>query len=572
MADLPLPYLAVRGREQHTFDAIVIGSGMSGGWAAKELCEKGLKTLVLERGRNVVHRDDYPTAMKEPWELPHRGELPPQFKRENPVASQIYALDGATRHFFVKDADHPYVQETPFTWIRGYQVGGRSLLWARWTQRWSEQDFAANAEEGIGVDWPLRYADVAPWYSYVEKFVGIAGNRDGLPQIPDGEFLPPMEMNCLDRHMKQAIESRWRNRHLVISRTANLTKPLHGRGACVHRDRCARGCPYGGYFSTNAGTMPAAIATGNLTLRPHSVVHSVIHDAARQRATGVRVIDAETKQVTEYFAKVVFVNASTLNSTLILLNSKSERFPNGLGNDSDQLGRNLMDHNYRVKVTARHDGFRDQGTYGRRPTGTLIPRFRNVGDDRRSDYLRGYAFSVFAGRGRGNLGPDDPPLGAEFKDKSAQLGPWTLWMNCMAEHLPYADNRVTLDPDRKDPWGMPQLRIRCTQRENEETMVKDMLATAGEMAEAAGFTDIRVWDSKEPIGLGVHEMGTARMGRDPKTSVLNAHNQLHAVRNVFVTDGACMTSSACQNPSITYMALTARAADHAVSELKKGAL
>jgi choline dehydrogenase-like flavoprotein len=569
MPDAPLPYLAIRGREQHTFDAIVIGSGMTGGWAAKEFCEQGLKTLVLERGRNVEHVKDYPTATKESWELPHRGALTPQFRRENPILTQVGAVTGATQHFFVKDAEHPYVQQQPFAWIKGYQVGGKSLLWARWTQRWSDLDYEANAKQGIAIDWPIRYADIAPWYAHVEKFVGIAGNRDGLPQIPDGEYLPPVDMNCVDRHMKQVIESRWPGRNLVISRTANLSRPLNGRGPCVFRDRCARGCPYAGYFSANSATIPAAAATGHLTLRPDSVVHSILYDEAKQRATGVRVIDAVTKEVTEFFARVIFVNAGTLNSTLVLLNSKSPRFPHGLGNDSDQLGRNLMDHNYRVKVTARHPGFQDKYYYGRRPTGTLLPRFRNLRDDEGRDFLRGYSFSVFAGRSQGNVGPDDPPLGAVFKAKSAQLGAWTLWMNCMAEHLPYADNRVTLSPDRVYAWGMPLLQIHCTHRENEENMVKDILATAQETAEACGFENIRVWDSKEMIGLGIHEMGTARMGRDAKTSVLNAHNQMHAVQNVFVTDGACMTSSAWQNPSITYMALTARAADYAVSEMKK---
>jgi choline dehydrogenase-like flavoprotein len=569
MSEASSPYLAVRGREQHTYDAIVIGSGISGGWAAKELCEKGLKTLVLERGRQVEHLTDYPTAMKEPWELPHRGNLTPQFRRDNPILTQVGAVDGTTEHFFVKDHEHPYVQQAPFSWIRGYQVGGRSLLWARWTQRWSDLDYEANAKQGIGIDWPIRYADIAPWYSYVEKFVGISGSRDGLSQIPDGEYLPPMELNCVDRHMKQVIESRWPGRNLVICRTANLSEPLPGRGPCVYRDRCARGCPYAGYFSTNSATLPAAIATGNLTLRPHSVVHSILYDDQRQRATGVRVIDAETKQVTEFFARLIFVNASTINTALILLNSKSERFPNGLGNDSDQLGRNLMDHNYRVKVTGRHDGFRDRYYHGRRPTGTLVPRFRNLGADQRQDFVRGYAFSVFASRGRGNLAPGDPPIGAVFKEKSAQLGGWGLWMNCMAEHLPYSDNRVTLSLDQTDAWGLPLAQIHCTHRENEEAMVKDMLETAQEMAEASGFTHVRAWDSKEPVGLGIHEMGTARMGRDPRVSVLNAHNQMHTVKNVFVSDGACMTSSAWQNPSITYMALTARAADYAVGEMKK---
>lgn len=557
------------GKIAHTYDAIVIGSGMSGGWAAKELCEHGLKTLVLERGRNVEHITDYPTAMLEPWQMRDRGVFSPQFKRDNPILTQCGGVFPANEHFFVKDHEHPYDQTKPFSWIRGYQVGGKSLMWARWTQRWSDLDFEANLREGIGVDWPIRYADIAPWYSYVEKFVGISGNRDGLPQIPDGEFLPPMDLNCLEQHMKETIESRWPGRNLVISRSANLTKPVEGRGACQFRDRCSRGCPFGGYFSSNSATLPAAAATGNLTLRPDSVVHSILYDEASGRATGVRVIDAHTKETTEYFAKILFVNASTINTTLVLLNSTSPRFPHGLGNDSGQLGRNLMDHNYRVKVTARHEGFQDKYYYGRRPTGALLPRFRNLGRDSQRDFLRGYAFAVFGSRGRGHADETTPPIGAEFKKAQTTLGDWHLWMNCMGEHLPHPDNRITLSKTETDAWGMPKLVIDCEYKENELAMLKDIMATAGEMAEASGFRDIRVWDSQEVPGLGIHEMGTARMGRDPRTSVLNGFNQMHAVKNVFVTDGACMTSSACQNPSITYMALTARAAHHAIDELKK---
>jgi choline dehydrogenase-like flavoprotein len=568
-ASSAVPHISPRGKETNSFDAIVIGSGMSGGWAAKELCEKGLKTLVLERGRNVEHIKHYPTAMSESWELPHRGVFSPEFIRQNPILTQCSGVFGANEHFFVKDAEHPYEQVKPFSWIRGSQVGGKSLMWARWTQRWSDLDFEANAREGIAVDWPIRYADLAPWYSYVEKFVGISGSRDGLPQIPDGEFLPPMELNCIEQHMKSTIESRWPGRNLVICRSANLTKPMEGRGVCMYRDRCSRGCPYGGYFSANSATLPAAFATGNLTLRPDSVVHSVIYDDQKERATGVRVIDAHTKETTEYFAKIIFVNASTLNTSLILLNSTSERFPNGLGNDSGQLGHNLMDHNYRVKVTGRHEGFQDKYYYGRRPTGALLPRFRNLGNDKQSDFLRGYSFAVFGSRGRGNHDENTPPIGAVFKKKSTELGNWNLWMNCMAEHLPHYDNKITLSKTKTDAWGMPTMIIDCEHKENELAMIKDMIMTAGEMAEASGFENVNAWDSKEAPGLGIHEMGTARMGRDPKTSVLNGHNQMHAVKNVFVTDGSCMTSSAWQNPSLTYMTLTARAADYAVSELKK---
>ncbi len=570
MAESPAaPSLAVQGKNAQTYDAIVIGSGMSGGWAAKELCEKGLKTLVLERGRSVEHIKDYPTAMLEPWELPYRGERSPAFVRDNPILSQCYAADGTTEHFFVKDREHPYEQVKPFSWIRGYQVGGKSLMWARWTQRWSDLDFEANARDGIAVDWPIRYADLAPWYSYVEKFAGISGNRDGIPVIPDGEFLPPMEMNCLEQHMKGVIESRWSDRRLVISRSANLTVPHLGRGLCQFRNRCARGCPFGGYFSANSATLPAAAATGNLTLRPDSVVHSLIYDEARDRVTGVRVIDAHTKAPTEFFAKVVFVNGGTINTTLLLLNSTSARFPNGLGNDSGQLGHNLMDHNYRVKVQAHHDGFQDKYYYGRRPTGALLPRFRNVRPGEKLDFLRGYSFSVFGSRGRAGHQPGDPPIGADFKDHSTRLGAWNLWMNCMAEHLPHYDNQITLNRDKTDAWGMPTVRIDCQHRDNELKMIKDIMMTAQEMTEAAGFRDIRVYDTQEAPGLGIHEMGTCRMGRDPRTSVLNGFNQMHAVKNVFVTDGAAMASSAWQNPSLTYMALTARAADYAVEELKR---
>jgi choline dehydrogenase-like flavoprotein len=551
------------------YDAIVIGSGITGGWAAKELCEQGLKTLVLERGRDVQHIADYPTAMSESWQLPHRGELTPEFRRENPNLTQSAEVTGANQHFFVPDRDHPFEQKRPYAWIRGYQVGGKSLTWARWTQRWSDLDFEANAREGIGIDWPIRYADLAPWYSYVEKFVGISGNRDGLAQIPDGEFLPPMQLNALDLHLKQSIEARYPGRNLVISRTANLSQPMPGRGVCMYRNRCSRGCPFGGYFSSNSATLPAAMATGNLTVHPFAVVHSILYDDQTGRAAGVRVIDARTKASTEYFAKVIFVNGSTLNTTLILLNSTSARFPAGLGNDSGQLGHNLMNHNYRARLTAIHDGFKDKYYYGRRPTGALIPRFRNLKPGGGMDFLRGYSFVVISARAAGNGEAADEPIGAAFKEKEAEVGPWGVRMVSMAEQLPYFDNQVSLSRDKVDAWGVPLLVMDAGYKENEERMTKDMLATSAEMAETAGFRNVRSWDVNDTIGLHIHEMGTARMGRDPKTSVLNAHNQIHAVKNVFVSDGACMTSSGWQNPSITYMALTARAARHAVDELKQ---
>ncbi|MBT1711983.1 GMC family oxidoreductase [Fulvivirgaceae bacterium PWU5] len=540
---------------------------MSGGWAAKELCEKGLRTLVLERGRNVEHIKDYTTATKDPWELPHRGQLSAAMREENPIVSKCYAFNEATEHFFVKDREHPYEQVKPFSWIRGYQVGGKSLLWARWTQRWSDLDFTANAREGIAIDWPIRYADIAPWYSYVEKFVGIAGNRDGIPHLPDGEFLPPMDMNCIEQHLKKSIESTFPDRKLIISRTANLTKAIGNRGPCQARDLCSRGCPFSGYFSSNSATLPAARATGNLTLRPHAVVHSIIYDDATQKAKGVRVIDALTHETTDYFARIIFVNAGTLNTTLLFLNSTSSRFPNGFGNDSGVLGHYLMDHNYRARFEGSHDGYQDQYYSGRRPTGVYIPRFRNVGNDKQKSFLRGYAIAAGGSRRQGSV--DGDMLGIQLKEAMQKPGVWDLWMNGMGECLPYRDNKVTLSPDQKDAWGIPQLKIDCEYKTNELEMLKDILATGAEMLENAGFKNVEAYDDGATPGLGIHEMGTARMGRDPKTSVLNAHNQVWGARNVFVTDGACMTSNACQNPSLTYMALTARAVDYAISELKK---
>ncbi len=558
-----------KARQDNTYDAIVIGSGMSGGWAAKELCEKGLKTLVLERGRDVQHIKDYPTAAKEIWEFPHRGRLPREITEENPVVSRCYAFSEATEHFFVKDKEHPYVQTKPFDWIRGYQVGGKSLMWARMTQRWGEIDFEANAQDGYGADWPIRYKDLAPWYSYVEKFVGISGNRDGLPQVPDGEFLPAMELNCLEKHFKQSLEASFPGRHLIASRTANLSRAHNGRGPCQYRSLCERGCPYGGYFSANSATIPAAMATGNMTLRPFSVVHSIIYDEQKQRASGVRVIDAETKEEIEFYANVIFVNAGTLNTTLILMNSTSSRFPNGLGNDSGVLGHYLMDHNYRGRIHAEYEGFEDKYYFGRRPSGIYIPRFRNFGTDKQESFLRGYAMSGSAYRGNGNVSATDEPIGAEFKEKLTEPGPWRIGLTGMGECLPYFENHVKLSKDQKDEWGIPLLEIDCEYKENEVNMLSDMFDSGAEMLEKAGFKNIATHDSEQAPGLGIHEMGTARMGKDPKTSVLNAGNQMHDVKNVFVSDGACMTSSACQNPSITYMALTARAVDYAMNELKK---
>lgn len=555
--------------QSNTFDAIVIGSGMSGGWAAKEFCEKGLKTLVLERGRNVEHVKDYPTAMLNHWEFPHRLRMPQKIVEDNPVVGKCYAFDEATQHFFVKDKEHPYIQKKPFDWIKGYQVGGKSLLWARMTQRWSKVDFEANAKDGVAIDWPIRYKDIAPWYSYVEKFVGISGNKDGLPQIPDGEFLPPMQMNCVEKQFKKRLELNFKKRNLIISRTANLSQSHLGRGPCQYRDRCSRGCPFGGYFSSNSATLPSAMATGNLTLRPFSVVHSIIYNEDKGVATGVRVIDAETNEMQEFFSDVIFVNASTLNTTLILMNSTSSRFPEGLGNDSGVLGHYLMDHNYRGTLRADVDGFMDKYYFGRRPTGIYLPRFRNFGDDAQETFLRGYSYSGGAFRTSSNTINSTKPFGAEFKEKLTEPGPWKISLQGMGEHLPYFDNHVRLSKDKKDEWGMPILEIDCEYKTNEMNMLKDILDSGEKMLEKVGFKNIVKIDSKSVPGAGIHEMGTARMGKDSKTSILNGFNQMHAVKNVFVTDGACMTSSACQNPSITYMALTARAVDYAVSEMKK---
>lgn len=560
-------HLNLKGTKENTYDAIVIGSGISGGWAAKEFCEKGLKTLVLERGRQVEHIKDYPTATMAPWEFPHRNVLPNAVREENPIVSRCYAYEEATEHFFVKDKEHPYVQTRPFDWIRGYQVGGKSLTWARWTQRWGESDFEANAKEDIAVDWPIRYKDLAPWYSYVEKFAGISGNKDGLAQIPDGEFLPPMEMNCVEKHLKKSVADNFKNRHVVISRTANLSTSLLGRGPCQYRNLCNRGCPFGGYFSSNSTTIPAAMVTGNLTLRPFSVVHSIIYDETTQKASGVRVIDTNTKEAKEYFAKVIFINAGTLNTASILLNSTSARFPNGMGNDSGELGHNLMDHNYNARISGEHQGFQDQYFSGRRPTGIYIPRFRNWGDDKQTAYKRGFAFASANGRETQSI--DGVSIGKDLKTALTTLGPWKVHLVGMGECLPDHNNKVTLSKDKQDSWGMPLLDIDASFTQNEHNMTKDILATGAEMLDKAGFTNIVKRDANSAMGLGIHEMGTARMGRDAKTSVLNGNNQVWGATNVFVTDGAAMTSGSCQNPSLTYMALTARAVNFAVKELKK---
>ncbi|MFD1140764.1 GMC oxidoreductase [Larkinella insperata] len=555
-----------------TYDAIVIGSGISGGWAAKELTEKGLRTLVLERGRDVKHVVDYPTTMLNTWEMEHRGQLPLSVRQENPIVGKCYAFNETSAHFFVKDAEHPYVQEKPFDWIRGYQVGGKSLLWARQTQRWSQFDFDGPARDGFAVEWPISYADVAPWYSHVEKFAGITGNKDGLPTLPDGEFLPPHEWNCVEKYFSQQMKAKYKDRHVIMGRAAHITKPqpIHlqqGRAQCQHRTICERGCPFGGYFSSNASTIPWAAKTGKMTLRPNSVVHSIIYDEKKGKATGVRVIDATTKQMIEFYARIIFVNAAALNTNLVLLNSTSSRFPNGLGNDSGVLGKYVAFHNYRAGISAEYDGFLDSTTEGRRPNGPYIPRFRNV-YKQETDFLRGYAAGFSAYRmSKTNLDGFGTDLKANLANPT--LGGWGVGSHMMGETIPKETNYVALDQSLKDPFGIPQLKISIAYDDNDDKMVKDYQEQMTEMFTAAGFTNIRVRDDKRNPGLDIHEMGGVRMGKDPKTSMLNKWNQLHHCKNVFVTDGASMTSTSTQNPSLTYMAFTARAVDYAVKEMKK---
>lgn len=565
-------YINSSGAVKNTFDAIVIGSGISGGWAAKELCDHHLRTLVLERGKDVVHIKDYPTATKNPWDFPHRGEIPLAVAKENPIVGRCYAFNEATEHFFVKDKEHPYVQEKPFDWIRGYQVGGKSLLWARQTQRWSKYDFEGPARDGYAVDWPIRYEDIAPWYSYVERFAGISGNKDGYDTLPDGEFLPPWEMNCVEKDIQQKIMSNYKDRYVVQGRCAHLTRPqpIHiqqGRTQCQARSLCDRGCPYGGYFSSNASTIPWAERSGYLTLRPDSVVDSIIFDDKNNKATGVRVIDAHTKAVTEYFAKVIFVNASCFNSNLILLNSTSRRFPNGFGNDNGLLGKYVAFHNYRGTVNGTYDGPQDEYYYGRRPTQPMMPNFRNV-HKQETDFLRGYMSFYGAGRGRAN-GTGKEQIGKGYKDAITEAGDWYVSMMMQGETIPKETNHVTLSRDKKDRWGMPQLIFSVDYDDNDERLFNDFLNQASEMLDKAGVKNITTHDSKQAPGLDIHEMGGVRMGKDPKTSMLNSWNQFHNCKNVFVTDGACMTSTSTQNPSLTFMALTARAANYAVEQLKK---
>ncbi|MEP7268242.1 MAG: GMC family oxidoreductase [Saprospiraceae bacterium] len=555
--------------KKRTYDAIVIGSGASGGWAAKELCDAGLKTLVLERGREVKHIVDYPTASKAPWEFEFRGTVPLE-KRIGITAGRFIREESL--HWALKDDEQPVIYEKPFRWFRGYHVGGKSLLWARQTQRWSDFDFTGPERDGFAVDWPIRYKDLEPWYTHVEMFAGIAGNKDGIEELPDSMVMPGFEQSCIETYFKEQVKKNYPDRHVIQGRCAHLTDPqeIHkqqGRNKCQNQNMCNRGCIYGAYFSSNASTIPWAMKTGKLTMRPDAVVHSVIYDEKKGRATGVRIIDRLSHEMMEFKAKIIFVNASTINSSAILLNSKSERFPNGLGNDNGIMGKYLAWHNYRGKANAQYEGFTDKKTDGRNPSNSYIPRFRNV-RAQETDFLRGYAIGIGGGRGSRS---DTSMIGEQLRDNilHPELGPWGISSWMMGECVPSEQNHLRLSEDKKDKYGIPQIILSCDWTDNDDKMVADYIEQSKEMFAKAGFTNITAVDTKSPPGSDIHEMGGMRMGRDPKTSLLNGWNQLHQCKNVFVTDGACMTSTSTQNPTLTFMAITARAANHAVEELKK---
>lgn len=551
------------------YDAIVVGSGISGGWAAKELTEKGLRVLLLERGRNIEHIKDYKNATKSPWEYPHRGGHTKEMEKHYPVLKRDYPLNEKNLDYWVKDEESPYTETKRFDWYRGYHVGGRSLMWGRQSYRWSDFDFAANAREGIAIDWPIRYAEIAPWYDHVEKFAGISGSIEGLPQLPDGQFQPAMPLNCGEVMVSEKLKKLFGGRrHLIPGRTANITQPLPGRTQCQSRDACWLGCPYGGYFSTQSSTLPAAVATGRLTLKPFAIVTEVIYDKDAKRASGVRVLDAVSNQTTDYKAKVVFLCASTLNSTWLLMRSATDVWPGGLGSSSGVLGHNLMDHHFRCGASGKLEGMEDKYIYGRRPTGFYIPRYRNLFGDKR-EYVRGFGYQGSASREGWSRAVAELGIGGAFKDAMAQPGQWSIGATAFGEMLPNDANRVSMDDTKKDKWGLPVLRIDCATGENEAKMRKDMINDMAEMLTACGAKDVDTYDNEYFPGMGIHEMGTARMGKDPKVSVLNKWNQVWDAPNVFVTDGSCMVSAACQNPSLTYMALTARAVDHAVGELNR---
>ncbi|MGH7476699.1 MAG: GMC oxidoreductase [Longimicrobiales bacterium] len=551
------------------YDAIVVGSGISGGWAAKELTERGLRVLLLERGRNVEHVKDYPNATKAPWEYPHRGGRTTAMEEAYPVLKRDYPLNEKNLEFWASDKDSPYTEVKRFDWYRGYQVGGRSLMWGRQSYRLSDYDFEANAREGIATDWPIRYADLAPWYDHVERHAGISGSREGLSQLPDGQFQPAMPLNCGEELIAERLQQLYDGRRRIIpGRTANLTSALEGRAACQYRNACWLGCPFGAYFSTQSSTLPAAARTGRLTLRPFAIVSEVLYDRDRKRATGVRIVDAVSNETMDFTARIIFLCASTLNSTWLLMRSVTDVWPGGLGSSSGQLGHNLMDHHFRLGAEGYIDGMEDKYYYGRRPTGFYIPRYRNLFGDRR-DYVRGFGYQGSASREGWGRAVAELGVGADFKDAMAQPGPWKIGATAFGEMLPNHDNKVGLDLTRHDKWGLPVIKIDCATGENERLMRRDMVTDMAEMLEECGVRNVEMFDNGYFPGMGIHEMGTARMGRDPNTSVLNAHNQVWDAPNVFVTDGSCMTSAACQNPSLTYMALTARAANFAVDELNR---
>ena len=555
------------------YDAIVVGTGVSGGWAAKELCEKGLKTLVLDRGRMVEHIKDYPTMNDDHWDYPAGDIKTRKIRERQPKQNRTGQVREHSKHFFVDDIDNPYNEKKPFNWLRGYHVGGRSLTWGRQVYRLGDIDFEANAKDGIGVDWPIRYKDIAPWYDYVEEYIGISGEKMNLPQLPDGKFLKPMEMYCVEKDLRKSLEENYDDRVLTIGRVAHITegtKPGLGRVNCQFRNRCRRGCPYGAYFSSNSSTLPAAAETGNMTLRPNSIVYEVMYDKDKKRASGVKIIDSETNETFEFTAKIIFLCASAIASASILMQSKSDRFPNGMGNQSGELGHNIMDHHLGVGARGISDKHKDKYYIGGRPNGHYLPRFRNLGGKTNmKDFIRGYGYQGGGSRGAWKEYSKEIAYGADFKKSILKPGNWGISLGGFGEILPYHDNKMTLDYNKKNKWGLPTLTFDATIRQNEINMRKDIRKQAVEMLETAGFKDIKSHNNEYIMGHGIHEMGTARMGRDPKTSVLNRNNQLHEVPNVYVTDGAAMTSAGCTNPSITYMALTARAANHAVEELKK---
>jgi choline dehydrogenase-like flavoprotein len=568
-----MAHLNFESKKELTYDAIVIGSGVSGGWAAKELTEKGLRVLMLERGRQLEHVTGYEHALKSPWDSKYDGRLTIEQIESHPKLSRDYPYNEMTEKYWFNDSDSLYREVKRFDWFRPNIVGGKSIMWGRQSYRLSDLDFEANLRDGIAVDWPIRYKDIESWYSYVERFAGISGEKLGLPQLPDGEFLPPMEMYFVEKEVRQRLEKAYPGRKMTIGRVANLSKAAEaqlgvGRSPCMFRNKCAMGCPFGAYFSTQSSTLPPAAKTGRLTLRPDSVVTEIVFDESTQRVTGVRVRDAVTLQDREFFAKIIFVCASAISSTALLMNSVSSRFPNGLGNDSGQLGLNLMDHHFRVGASGTWEGGLDRYYYGRRANGIYVPRYRNIGADKR-DYLRGFGYQGGASRQGWQRNVAELAFGADFKTELTHPGEWTMGFGGFGETLPYEENRMYLDKTTRDKWGMPVVVFDAELRENEKKMRIDMASDAQEMLEASGLKNVQTHDKGSALGMAIHEMGTARMGRDPKTSVLNAHNQIHAVKNVFMTDGACMTSGACVNPSLTYMALTARAADFAVEEMKK---